>query len=116
MELNGALSNPRVSVELSRLDVLYEDLFSRARADPREPRPAPRHAGGVLATVTRVLEKAEHPMRAREIHAAAERLAGELLRWTSVKGILAAYAEGYGARFERVRRGCYRIKKTRLSG
>jgi hypothetical protein len=33
-----------------------------------------------------------------------------------VKGILAAYAEGYGARFERVRRGCYRIKKTRLSG
>jgi hypothetical protein len=65
----------------------------------------------VLATVTRVLEKAEHPMRAREIHAAAERLAGELLRWTSVKGILAAYAEGYGARFERVRRGCYRIRK-----
>ena len=92
--------------------MLYEDLLSRARADPREPRPAPRRAAGVLATVTRVLEEAEHPMRAREIHAAAERLAGEPLRWTSVKGILAAYAEGYGARFERVRRGCYRIRKA----
>jgi hypothetical protein len=58
-----------------------------------------------------VLELAGEAMRARDIHEAAEQLAGEPLRWTSVKGILAAYAEGYGARFERVRRGCYRIRK-----
>jgi len=49
-------------------------------------------------------------MRAREIHAAAEQLAGESLRWTSVKGTLAAYADGREARFERVRRGYYRIR------
>jgi len=55
-------------------------------------------------------------MRAREIHAAAEQLAGEPLRWTSVKGTLTAYTGGCEARFERVRRGHYRIKKTQLSG
>lgn len=55
-------------------------------------------------------------MRAREIHAAAEELAGEPLRWTSVKGTLIAYTGSCEARFKRVRRGHYRIKKTRLSG
>jgi len=59
--------------------------------------------------VTLVLERAGEPMRAREIHAAAEQLAGEPLRWTSVKAALAAYADSYEPRFERVRRGYYRI-------
>ena len=49
-------------------------------------------------------------MPAREIHAAAEQLAGGPLRWTSVKGTLAAYTEGPNPRFERVRRGYYRIR------
>ena len=64
----------------------------------------------VLGTVTIVLELAREPMRAREIHAAAEQLAGEPLRWSSVKGALAAHTEGSEPRFERVRRGYYRIK------
>ena len=50
-------------------------------------------------------------MRAREIHAAAEQHAGEALRWTSVKGTLAAYAGGSEPRFERVRRGYYRTRE-----
>ena len=70
----------------------------------------------VLETVTLVLELAGEPMRAREIHAAAEQLAGEPLRWSSVKWALAAYASDSKPRFERVRHGHYRIKKTRLSG
>ena len=45
----------------------------------------------------------------REIHATAEQLAGEPLPWKSVKVALAANAEGEEARFERVRRGYYRI-------
>jgi len=45
-----------------------------------------------------------------EIHAAVEQLAGEPLRWTSVKAALAANAEVDEARFERVRRGYYRIR------
>ena len=60
-----------------------------------------------------VLEQAGKPMRVREIHAAAEQLAGKPLRWTSVKAALAAYAKGSEARFERVRRGYYRIRGIR---
>ena len=65
----------------------------------------------MLGTVTLILERAETPMPVREIHAAAEQLAGEPLRWTSVKAALAANAEGSEARFERVRRGYYRIRE-----
>jgi len=64
----------------------------------------------VLEIVTRVLERAGEPMRAREIHAAAEQLASEPLRWTSVKAALAADSIGSEERFERVRHGCYRIR------
>jgi hypothetical protein len=69
----------------------------------------------VLETVTMVLERAGEPTRAREIHAAAEQLAGEPLLWRSVKAALAANAEGSEARFERVRRGHYRIREMRPS-
>jgi len=77
-------------------------------ANPREPRRVPAKVSPVLETVTIVLELAGEPMRAREIHAAAEQLAGEPLCWTSVK---AALADGPEARFERVRRGYYRIRE-----
>ena len=115
MELNGARSNPRAGVELSRLGALHEELLRRASVDPREPRPAPAKVSPVLETVTLVLELAREPMRAREIHAAAEQLSGALLRWSSVKGTLAAYAEGYDHRFDRVSRGVYQIAKSRAS-
>ena len=61
----------------------------------------------VLEAVTLVLERADRPMRAREIHAAAEVLAGETLLWTSVKEALAAGASGSSQRFHRVRYGAY---------
>ena len=115
MELSGARSNPRLGVELSRLDALHDELLRRASVNPREPRPVPAKVSPVLETVTLVLERAGEPMRAREIHAAAEQLAGEPLRWTSVKAALAAYADGSEARFERVRRGYCGIKEMRLS-
>jgi hypothetical protein len=62
----------------------------------------------VLATVTRVLEQADQPMRACEIHASAQELLGHTLRWTSVKAALAAGAHGDPPRFERVAHGIYR--------
>jgi len=111
LELNGARSNPQAGVELSRLGALHDELLRRASANPRDPRPAPAKVSPVLETVTLVLELAGEPMRARDIHAVAERLAGEPLRWASVKAALAANAEGNEARFERVRRGYYRIRE-----
>jgi hypothetical protein len=111
VEINGARSNPLAEVELSRVGALHDELLRRALANPREPRPVPAKVSPVLETVTLVLELTEEPMLAREIHAAAERLAGEPLLWKSVKAALAVNAEGEEARFERVRRGYYRIRE-----
>ena len=61
----------------------------------------------MLQTVTLVLERADGPMRAREIHAAAQELASEPLRWTSVKAALVAGASGDSPRFQRLRYGVY---------
>jgi hypothetical protein len=115
MELNGARSNPRAGVELSRLGALHDELLRKALANPRKPRPVPAKVSPVLETVIRVLEQAEAPMKVREIHAAAEQLSKKPLLWKSVKAALAVNAEGEEARFERVRRGYYRIKRTPLS-
>jgi hypothetical protein len=65
----------------------------------------------VLETVTLVLERAEKPMPAREIHAAAEQLAGEPLLWKSVKAALAANVTGEHPRFRRVRHGVDQIAR-----
>jgi hypothetical protein len=109
MELNGARSNPRPGVELSRLDELHDELLRRALVNPREPRPVPTKVTPVLEIVTMVLKRAERPMRAREIHVAAEKLAGEPLLWTSVKSALSAGAAGEKPHFRRVRHGVYLV-------
>jgi len=59
-----------------------------------------------------VLELAGEPMPAREIHAAAEQLAGEPLLWTSVKAALAAGMASKSPRFRRVCRGVYETAKS----
>jgi hypothetical protein len=111
MELNGARSNPRAGVELSRLGALHDELLRRALVNPREPRPTPAKVSPVLETVTLVLELAGEPMRAREIHAAAEQLAGESLLWKSVKAALSANVTGGHPCFRRVRRGVYQLAR-----
>jgi hypothetical protein len=63
----------------------------------------------VLETVALVLALADRPMRARDIHAAAETLAGQQLHWSSVKAALAAGALGRSPRFDRLSRGVYRL-------
>jgi hypothetical protein len=72
------------------------------------PCQVPAKASPVLETITRVLEQAGRPMRVREIHSAAEALAGAPLQWTSVKAALSAGTLGALPRFTRVRHGIYR--------
>jgi hypothetical protein len=112
MELNGARSNPRVGVELSRVGALHDELLRRALANPREPRPAPARVRPVLESVTLVLERAGEPMRAREIHMAACELVGEPLLWESVKAALSADVTGEHPRFQRVRYGVYQLARN----
>ena len=107
MDHNGARSNPQARVELPRLVEIHRQLLRKAALNPRQPRTAPRRVSPVLETVTLVLARAEGPMRAREIHAAAQQLAGGTLLWTSVKAALAAGASRDSPRFHRVRYGVY---------
>ena len=98
MDHNGARSNPRLQVELARLGELHGRLLRKAVLHPRQPRAVPAKRSLVVEAVTLVLARADGPMRAREIHAAAEELAGETLLWTSAKAALAAGAsEARGA-------------------
>ena len=66
----------------------------------------------VIESVTLVLERAGRPMRAREIHAAAQELAGGTLLWSSVKAAPAAGASASAPRFQRVRYGVYRTARS----
>ena len=111
MELNGALSNPLTKDKflLNRLTELHEALLQKAAKSPRQPRPVPSRPNPVLKTVTLVLALAGRAMLARDIHAAAETLAGQRLHWGSVKASLATGASGSSPRFERLSRGMYRL-------
>lgn len=111
MEDSGARSNPRPRVELSRLAELHGRLVTRALTNPRQPRSTPPKASPVLEAVTRVLREADRPMRACEIHAAAEHLVRQPLLWPSVKGILAAYSSGDHPRFRWICRGVYQLAR-----
>jgi hypothetical protein len=109
VELNGALSNPRLGVELSRLSAVGDRLLRKAAANPLKPRPIPSRPKPVLETITFVLRRENRPMRAREIYLAAEELLGQPLYWKSVKGTLFNYSQGHLRRFSRVSRGVYRL-------
>jgi len=78
VELSGARSNPFSGDKdlLRRVSELRSTLLEKAETNPREPRLPPAKASPVLETISLVLEQAGRPMRACEIHAAAERLAG----------------------------------------
>jgi hypothetical protein len=108
---NGALSNPFATDKdlLKRLIELHRVLTEQAAMNPRQARSPRGKPSPVLQTVTLVLKQARRPMRAREIHAAAELLFGEQLLCSSVKASLAAGASGQSPVFERLRRGVYRL-------
>jgi hypothetical protein len=109
MELNGAFSNPFATDKdlLIRLGDLHRRLVEGAAEYPRQARSVPPKRSPVLETVTLVLELAGLPMRARDVHTAAEQLTGGTLRWSSVKAALAAGASGDRPRFRRIRHGVY---------
>jgi hypothetical protein len=107
MEDNGALSNPQAEVEFRRLVDLCSRLAEEAADNPRRPGAVPPRVSPVLKMVSLVLERAEGPLRAREVHAAAQELAGTPLRWASVRQALSAGVRGESPRFQRVRHGVY---------
>ncbi len=118
MELNGALSNPLAKSKslLTKLSQLHRTLLGRALNAPdgcperqvhdlRRLRP---RAGAVQDAVIQALLTASNPSRAREIHAAAENIAGVPLSWNTVKDCLYKNARRPGSPIERVGHGRYR--------
>jgi hypothetical protein len=65
----------------------------------------------VLELITRVLEEADRPMRASEVHAAACKLYDGPLLWHSIKEALSAYTIGGDRRFRRVGYGIYQLAR-----
>jgi len=105
MEENGARLNR------SRLEGAY--LLAGSLAARPEPETQPQsqirpRAGAIQAAVFRVLAAAGRPLRAREIHAAAEELAGTALSWNTVKDCLHKNAGRPDTPVDRVSHGLYR--------
>ena len=107
MELNGARLNR------SRLAGAYLLAGSLAARPGTETQPQshirPR-AGAVQAAVIRALAAADRPLRAREIHSAAQELAGTPLSWNTVKDCLHKNARRLDSPVERVGHGRYRAR------
>ena len=78
------------------------------------PRRLARRPGLVRDAVFRALAASERPLRAREIHAAAEAVAGEPLSWNTVKDCLHKTARQPDLPVERVGHGSYRLRRASL--
>ena len=111
MELNGALSNPRLQVELSSLNALRGKL-KRAPLPPAAVRaPLCARQGAVLQAVADVLRLAQKPMRARDVWRAVETAFGASLPKSSVYEALSTHAREGDLRFRRVAYGVYEYRK-----
>lgn len=106
MELNGALSNPQVPLELGTLLEQKTELLLRRKHALHRPRIAPRTAS-VASTVYKIVSEAPTPMRAKDIHRACENELGRPVSWSTVKTCLSDHSRGVRPRFERVGHGLY---------
>jgi hypothetical protein len=105
VEENGALLNRD---RLASAYLLACSLAARPGPQPQSPSQIRRRAGAVQEAVIQVLAMAERPLRAREIHTSAQKLAGAPLSWNTVKDCLHKNARRPGGPVERVGHGRYR--------
>ena len=105
MELNGARLNRS---RLASAYLLARSLAGRPRPETQPQSQIRPRAGAVQEAVIRVLTAAERHLRAREIHATAEQLAGTALSWNTVKDCLHKNARRPESPIERFGHGQYR--------
>jgi hypothetical protein len=105
-------SGPRLNRDqLTRAHELAVSLATRPESETKAQSQIRRRAGAVQEAVIRALAAAERPLRAREIHAVAQQLAGTPLSWNTVKDCLHKNARRPDSLVERVSYGRYRIAK-----
>lgn len=109
MELKGACSNPRLQDELPRIASLHAGVLRDSSSGLLTPAAQKPRIGGITDAVTTVLRLAAGPMRASDVHRAAEELTGLSIKLTTVKATLATHSSGVRPRFVRVGYGRYEI-------
>lgn len=114
MRLVGQLSNPSSSLR-AIFDALPDgSLELTTRPDrPVVPASVARRLGNgvVQQTVVKVLATAQRPLTVLEVQAAVADLLGHPVSKGSVNYCLSTGARGGEPRFERVARGCYRLRR-----
>ena len=107
MEENGARLNRRRLSDAYRLAAV---LANRCWPEPQSQSQIPSRAGAIQEAVFRVLASGQRPLRAREIHAAAEKLAGTARSWNTVKDCLHKNARRPSSPIQRVSHGHYQFE------
>ena len=105
VEENGARLNRS---RLASAYLLVGSLAARPGPETQARSQVGRRAGAVQEAVIRVLAAADKPLRACEIHSAAQELAGIPLSWNTVKDCLHKNARRPDSTIERVGHGRYR--------
>lgn len=106
MELNGALSNPRLVLEIQRNTELRQNLLGQTAAR-RVPGVMKARAGRVYRAVETVLSESDEPLRAKEIHRRCEIVLDEPASWSTVKQCLFEHSRGASPRVLRIGYGLY---------
>jgi hypothetical protein len=104
VEENGARLNRD---QLAKAHLLVRSLAARPGLRIQSQSQFRPRAGAVQEAVIRALATTDRPLRAREIHAAAQKLAGTPLSWNTVKDCLHKSARRPGSPVERVAHGRY---------
>lgn len=109
MHLLGRLSNPSAPL-LAVFKVLLDEPIE-STAQP-EPLPASGRLGNgeVQRAVVKVLASAQRPLTVLEVQAAVVDLFGRPVSKGSINCCLSTGVLGEEPRFERVARGCYRLR------
>ena len=109
MELNGALL---IRDRLVSASLLAGSLAGRTMAEAQPQSQIRPRPGAIQEAVFRVLAAADRPLRASEIHQAAQELAGTPLSWNTVKDCLHKNARRPDSPIERVSHGRYRHRSA----
>jgi hypothetical protein len=115
MHLVGQCSNPSAPLR-AIFEALPDGPIVRKAGSPARVAPEPKLLklgnGVVQAAVVKALVAADRPMRLPEVRMAVDALLGRSVSKDSINWCLSTGARGDEPRFERVGRGCYRLRRA----
>ncbi len=107
----GALSNPRVELEIQDSTKRVSGLLAKTSSEIKPAAVKPR-PGEIYQTVYEVLSGSVGAMRAKEIHLACEQRLGHPIVWGTIKQCLSANSMGPNSKYLRVGHGRYVLRPS----